>query len=171
LIIHFPSQNIGAKKVYTRVETVDIMPTLLQILGFPLPSEIQGKSLLPLILDNNSKQERFAYSESYYPRYHYGWSELKSIQNSRYKYIQAPRPELYDIVNDPNELTNIYRQENRIGKQFEEKLNSLLEEMSAEGIEEKGPQKLDEEAMEKLMALGYVGGFQTRKIKSISLTK
>jgi arylsulfatase A-like enzyme/tetratricopeptide (TPR) repeat protein len=164
LIIHFPSQNLSAKKVYTRVETVDIMPTLLQILGLPLPSEIQGESLLPLILDKGkgSKQERFAYSESYYPRYHYGWSELKSLQNSRYKYIQAPRPELYDIVNDPNELTNIYREENGIGQQFEEKLNSLLEEMSAEGIEEKGPQKLDEEAMEKLMALGYVGGFTSQ---------
>ena len=78
------------------------MPTLLQILGLPLPSEVQGKSLLPLILDKHSNQERFAYSETYYPRYHFGWSELKSIQNSRYKYIQAPRPELYDIVNDPN---------------------------------------------------------------------
>jgi len=162
LIIHFPSQNLKAKKVNARVETVDIMPTLLQILGLPLPSEIQGKSLLPLILDEDSKQERFAYSESYYPRYHYGWSELKSLQNSRYKYIQAPRPELYDIVNDPNELTNIYRQEIGMGKQFEQRLNSLLEEMSAEGIEEKGPQKMDEEAMEKLMALGYVGGFTSQ---------
>jgi arylsulfatase A-like enzyme/Tfp pilus assembly protein PilF len=162
LIIHFPSQNFRAKKINTRVETVDIMPTLLQILGLRLPSEVQGESLLPLILDENLKQERFAYSESYYPRYHYGWSELKSLQNSRYKYIQAPRPELYDIVSDPNELTNIYRQEIRTGKQFEEKLNSLLEKMSAEGIEEKGPQKLDEEAMEKLMALGYVGGFTSQ---------
>ena len=162
LIIHLPSQNLRAKKVNTRVETVDIMPTLLQILGLPLPSEVQGKSLLPLILDKNSNQERFAYSETYYPRYHYGWSELKSLQNTRYKYIQAPRPELYDIVNDPNELTNIYRQEIRIGKQFEEKLENLLEKMSAEGIEEKGPQKLDEEAMEKLMALGYVGGFTSQ---------
>ncbi len=162
LIIHLPSQNLKAKKVNTRVETIDIMPTLLQILGLPLPSEVQGKSLLPLILDKHSNQERFAYSETYYPRYHFGWSELKSIQNSRYKYIQAPRPELYDIVNDPNELTNIYRQEIKIGKQFEEKLNSLLEKMSAEGIEERGPQKLDEEAMEKLMALGYVGGFTSQ---------
>ncbi len=162
LIIHFPSRNLKAKKVNARVETIDIMPTLLQILGLPLPSEVQGKSLLPLILDKHSNQERFAYSETYYPRYHFGWSELKSLQNSRYKYIQAPRPELYDIVNDPNELTNIYRQEIRIGKQFEEKLNSLLEKMSAEGIKEKGPQKLDEEAMEKLMALGYVGGFTSQ---------
>ncbi|TET69948.1 MAG: tetratricopeptide repeat protein [Candidatus Aminicenantes bacterium] len=162
LIIKLPSQSLKAKKVNARVETIDIMPTLLQILGLPLPSEVQGKSLLPLILDKHSNQERFAYSETYYPRYHFGWSELKSLQNSRYKYIQAPRPELYDIVNDPNELTNIYRQEIRIGKQFEEKLNSLLEKMSAEGIEEKGPQKLDEEAMEKLMALGYVGGFTSQ---------
>ena len=162
LIMHLPSRYLRGKKVNARVETVDIMPTLLHILGLPLPSEIQGKSLLPLILDKNSNQERFAYSETYYPRYHFGWSELKSLQNSRYKYIQAPRPELYDIVNDPNELTNIYRQKIRIGKQFEQNLNSLLQKMSAEGIEEKGPQKLDEEAIEKLKALGYVGGFTSQ---------
>jgi arylsulfatase A-like enzyme/Tfp pilus assembly protein PilF len=159
LIIRFPSSKLGGKRIITSVETIDIMPTLLQILGFPMPDEVQGQSLLPLILEKNSRQEHLAYSETYYPRYHFGWSELKSLQSSQYKYILAPRPELYDIINDPQELYNIYTRETKIGKQFEQKLKSLQEEMSIEGIEEKGPQKLDEASMEKLRALGYVGGF------------
>jgi arylsulfatase A-like enzyme/Tfp pilus assembly protein PilF len=159
LIFRVPSSKLEGRKINECVETIDIMPTLLQILGFPLPQEVQGKSLLPLILDKNPGQERFAYSETYYSRYHYGWSELKSLQNSRYKFILAPRPEFYDIINDPAERKNIYKQDVKRAKQFEQKLNTLLRKMSAEGIEEKEPQKLDEEAIEKLMALGYVGGF------------
>ncbi len=162
LIIHFPSSKLGGKKVNTSVETVDIMPTVLQILGLPMPHEVQGQSLLPLIIENNSRQEHFAYSETYYPRYHFGWSELKSLQSSQYKFILAPRPELYDIINDPQELYNLYARETKIGKQFEQKLKSLQEEMSAAGIEEKGPQKLDEDSREKLMALGYIGGLTSR---------
>lgn len=159
LIIQIPSSELGGKVVASPVETIDIIPTLLQILGSPVPLEVQGKSLIPLIMDENPEQERLAYSETYYPRYRYGWSELKSLRSLQYKYIQAPRPELYDLTKDPEELYNTYKQNLTIGKQFEQKLKNLQEEMSAKGVEEKGPQKLDEESREKLMALGYIGGF------------
>ena len=162
LIIHFPSSKLGGKKVSTTVQTIDIMPTLLQIIDLPTPDEVQGESLLPLIIENNSRQERFAYSETHYPLYHFGWSALKSLQNSQYKFIKAPRPELYDVVNDPREQYNIYTHEAKIAGQFEQRLKSLQEEMSAEGIEEKGPQELDEDSREKLRALGYIGGFTSR---------
>jgi len=159
LIIHFPSSKLEGKQVTAQVETIDIMPTLLQILGLPVPYEVQGKGLIPLIMGKNSREKHLAYSETYYPRYRYGWSELKSLRSTQYKYIQAPRRELYDLTKDPDEQHNMYKQNLKIGKKFEQKLKSLQEEMSAEGVEEKGPQKLDEESREKLMALGYIGGF------------
>lgn len=159
LIIHFPSSKLGGKRVTEQVETIDIMPTLLQMLELPVPHEVQGKSFVPLVMAENKGQDRLAYCETYFPRYRYGWSELKSLRSSQYKYILAPKPELYDIVNDPKEQNNIYEQNLKTGKQFEQTLKSLQEEMSAKGIEEKGPQKLDEESREKLMALGYIGGF------------
>jgi len=159
LIIHFPSSKLGGKQVTAQVETIDIMPTLLQILGLPVPQEVQGKSLIPLIMGKNQEAERLAYSETYFPQYRYGWSALKSLRSSQYKYIQAPRPELYDIIHDPKERYNMYKQNLKIAKKFEEKLKSLQEKMAAKGIEKRGPQKLDEESREKLMALGYIGGF------------
>jgi len=162
LIIQIPSSQLKGKLIEFQVETVDIMPTILQILGLPVPDEVQGKSFIPLITSESQSQERFAYSETYYPRYHYGWSELKSLRSLQYKYIRAPRPELYDLTLDPGERHNIYDQKLSVGRRFEQELKSLEEKMSAQGIEEKGPQKLDAEAREKLMALGYIGGFTSR---------
>lgn len=166
LIIHFPSSKLGGIKINECVETIDIMPTLLQILGLPIPQEVQGKSLLPLIMKKNYREEQLAYSESYFPRYHFGWSELMSLRDSRYKYIRAPRPELYDIVNDPNEVTNLFSQKIEIAKKFKQKLEVLRKELSAPGIEEEKPQKMDEKTLEKLKALGYVGGFTFRSKRS-----
>ncbi|MFC2169904.1 sulfatase-like hydrolase/transferase [Acidobacteriota bacterium] len=162
LIFHFPFPKLRGSQVEAQVETTDIMPTLLEILDLPIPEDVQGKSLLPLILGQKEKEERFGYSESYYPLYHYGWSELKSLRSIRFKYIQAPRPELYDLVRDPGEKNNIYKQNSSVAAEFQAKLDALEEKFSSEGIEEKGPQKLDEETVEKLRALGYIGGFTSR---------
>jgi len=162
LIIQIPSSQLKGKLIEFQVETVDIMPTILQILGLPVPAEVQGKSFISLLTGEEKSTERLAYSETYYPRYHYGWSELKSLRSLKYKYIRAPRPELYDIVLDPGERHNIYDQKSSIGRRFEQELKNLEKKMSARGIEEKGPQKLDAEAREKLMALGYMGGFTSR---------
>lgn len=159
LIIRIPSPNLEGKIVASRVETIDIMPTLLQVLGFPVPREVQGQSLIPLVLGKKSAEEHLAYSETYYPRYHYGWSELKSLRSSQYAYIQAPRPELFDLTKDPDEQNNIYGQNSALGKKYEQELKTLLDKTSAKGVEERGPQKLDEDSIKKLTALGYLGGF------------
>jgi len=159
LIIHFPSSKLGGIKIKECVETIDIMPTLLEILGLSIPREVQGKSLLPLILKKNKRREHFAYSETYFPRYHFGWSELISLRNSRYKFIQAPKPELYDIINDPRELTNLYSQKIDLAEKFKKTLEALRRELSAPGIEEKRPQEMDEKTVERLKTLGYVGDF------------
>lgn len=159
LIIQIPSVKLQGKVINAQVQTIDIMPTLLLTLGLSIPPDVQGKSLIPLIMGENPGNERCSYSESFYPRYHYGWSELQSLRNSRYKYIKAPKPELYDLTKDPKEQENVYRQNSSIAEELEQKLESLIEQNSAKGIEEKGPQKLDEDTMQKLMALGYIGGF------------
>ena len=162
LIIHIPSSSLSGKQVLEIVETVDIMPTLLQLLGLSIPKEVQGKSLVPLIAGDRIREERFAYSETYFPRYRYGWSPLKCLRGPQYKYIQAPKPELYDFINDPGELNNIYHQDPRRSRLFVEKLKELQEERSVEGIEERVPQRLDDESIEKLKALGYIGGFTSQ---------
>jgi len=159
LIIRIPSVTLKALAIADQVQNIDIMPTLCEILNLPIPETVQGQSLLPLILGKKLKHERSAYSETYYPRYHYGWSELKSLRTAQYKYILAPRPELYDLDQDPREQQNIYSKNKSLADKFIRELTNLEEKMAKKGIDEKGPQQLDDEAREKLIALGYIGGF------------
>ena len=159
LILKLPGSNLKPKTIDAQVELVDIMPTLLDLLGITVPNEIQGRSLAPLLAASRAGADKMAYSESYYPRYHYGWSELKSLRTVRYQYIQAPRPELYDIVRDPMERTNIYGQNSSQAERFIKEMKRIEELSRALGEESKAPRQLDNDTIEKLRALGYVGGF------------
>jgi arylsulfatase A-like enzyme/Flp pilus assembly protein TadD len=159
LILRLPSSKLKGKVIDAQVENVDIMPTLLGLLGIAVPKEIQGRSLGPLLFGGRPGADRMAYSESYYPRYHYGWSEIKSLRTVRHQYIQAPRPELYDIVRDPMEKTNIYEQNASLAEGFVKEMKRIQERSSVQGGGEKAPRQLDNDTVEKLRALGYVGGF------------
>jgi len=158
LIFVPPSEKL-AGKIYPGVVTLaDVMPTILDFVGLNIPSEVQGISLVCYFAGKKKPEERLAYSETFYPRYHYGWSELKSFQNNRYKLIMAPVPELYDLQKDPEEQKNLVYLE----KETYAKLTKL-----AEDFEKKFGEKaispdfstVDEETREKLAALGYLGSF------------
>jgi choline-sulfatase len=147
--------GVGQRTIADQVRIVDVMPTVLDLLGVPAPKQTQGVSLRPL-----ARGERLglvARSESWYPRYHYGWSELQSIQDGRFKYIRAPRPELYDLAGDP-------REQNDLSRQDPQRLAALDNALTAEiarttsTTAAKGPQVVDAETEERLAALGYVGG-------------
>ena len=84
------------------------MPTVLDLLGVPTPKEVTGTSLVPLMTGAAAELGLDAYSESMYPLHHYGWSDLRALRAGRYKVIDAPRPELYDIEEDPKEAANLY---------------------------------------------------------------
>jgi arylsulfatase A-like enzyme/Tfp pilus assembly protein PilF len=159
LILKLPGSKLKAKTIDAQVENVDIMPTLLDLLGITVPTVVQGRSLVPLLAGGRSAADRMAYSESYYPRYHYGWSELRSLRTVRYQYIQAPRPELYDIVRDPMERTNIFGQSGSQAERFIKEMKRLQERSPTLGDESKAPRQVDNDTLEKLKALGYVGGF------------
>lgn len=147
--------GVPARAIPDQVRIVDVMPTVLDLLGVAAPKGIQGVSLRPL-----ARGERLglvARSESWYPRYHYGWSELASIQDGRFKYIRAPRPELYDLSTDPRETSDLSNRD-------PQRLAALDDALSAEiarttsATAAKGPQVVDAETEERLAALGYVGG-------------
>ena len=159
LIIRIPSAALRGKKIAAQVQNVDIMPTLCELLGLPVPKAVQGQSLLGLMAGRKPKQEHMAYSESYYPRYHYGWSELKSLRTSKYKFIKAPRPELYDLTLDPRETDNLFGRNSTVDREFARQMETLEKKKSPKGIGEKSPQQPDDDTREKLMALGYIGGF------------
>jgi len=158
LIFVTPFENIQGLRRHSVVSLVDIMPSLLEMADIACPTQVQGRSLVPLFFKEGDNEERFAYSETFYPRFHYGWSELKGIQEGRFKLILAPRPELYDLENDPEEQENLaasHRDELK-------RLTALAEDFIAETSEnafQLDYRQMDEETRQKLAALGYIGSF------------
>jgi len=160
LIIRFPENKFQGSLITNQVRSIDIMPTILNMIGGRSPESVQGESILPLILGKQGGEAFSAYSETYWPRYHYGWSELKSLRKGQYKFIDAPKPELYDILEDPGELNNLVNKKAALGHEMKRELEALIDRYSVEGIEEAGPKKIDNDSLVKLQALGYIGSFR-----------
>ncbi|MGB7296944.1 MAG: sulfatase, partial [Candidatus Aminicenantales bacterium] len=119
LIFHLPGGAAGrGREVSRQVSSVDIMPTVIDLVGAAAPPAVQGESLVPLLRERGVKAEPAAYSETFFPRYHYGWSELRSLRQDRFKFIDAPRPELYDVLADPGELRNLINERASLGHEM-----------------------------------------------------
>ncbi len=136
----------------------DILPTVCEIAGLPVPAQVQGHSLVPAFTGRPRKAPVPAYSETYYPRFHYGWSDLKAVQDEKYKLILAPVPELYDVAADPREEKNLVYLQKSVYDRLSAEAESFIRR-SGENAYETDLTKVDEETREKLSALGYVGSF------------
>ncbi len=97
--------GIAPRVVPDQVRIVDVMPTVLDLLGIERPAAVQGTSLRPAL--DGQRQELLAFSETWYPRFHYGWSELQAVRDGAFKFILAPTRELYDVARDPGEVNNL----------------------------------------------------------------
>ena len=135
--------GVPAREVPDQIRIVDLMPTALELLHVSAPKAVQGVSLLPLA--RGGHLSLVAQSESWYPRYHYGWSELLSVQDSRFQYIRAPRPELYDLQTDPRERTDRARDEAARVCGLDSALTQHLARV-ASATAAKGPQVVDSES-------------------------
>ena len=151
LIIAGP--GIPTRAVSDQVRIVDVMPTVLQILGAAIPAPVQGRSLLPLLRGERLDLE--ALSETWYPRHHYGWSELTSLSDGRYHFIAAPRRELYDTLTDPAELHNLASENPGRLEALDRALRSAVAQTAARG-RPAAPRAMDPDVEERLRSLGYV---------------
>jgi tetratricopeptide (TPR) repeat protein len=146
--------GVPARRVDEQVRIVDVMPTVLELLKVPAPAAAQGVSLMPLA--RGQRLDLMALSESWFPRFHYGWSDLVAIQDERFKLIRAPRRELYDLQRDPGEQHDLAESDPRRADALQQALEDML--ARAGGAKPAAPQALDAETAERLEALGYVGG-------------
>jgi len=165
LLIVAPFQELQGKRVSSQVAAVDVFPTLLELANSSSPVKTHGRSLLPLIFRPGSESEGYAYSECMAPNLQFGWSPLYSLRTARYKYIDAPRAELYDIHQDPDEQTNLYQQSSAMARKMKSDLDRLIAETSR-GAPVPQAANLDKETVERLSALGYIGAPVARKKSS-----
>ncbi|MCR4374547.1 MAG: sulfatase-like hydrolase/transferase [Acidobacteria bacterium] len=159
MIVRAPLEGMGGRRVAQPVRTVDIMPTVLDLLQIPAPDGLAGVSLTPLLAGAAGEIPLDGYGEAMYPLHHYGWSELTAMRSDRYKLIDAPRPELYDLERDPGELTNIFDERRSVGDAMLRTLREKKRDMAAAAPAAPRNEDVDPETRARLAALGYVGSF------------
>ena len=146
---HLPAGLI----IKSRVRLIDLMPSVLDMLNIQVNKDVQGTSLLPYI-SGKKKEDLSSYIETYFPRENYGWSELVGLVDGDWKYIRAPREELYNLKADPEEIKNTVGAENRVANEKKARLEDAIARYSS-GIKP-GKKELTAEEKEKLRSLGYL---------------
>jgi choline-sulfatase len=154
--IRAPVQNMRGERIANTVRSVDLTPTLLDLLNVPMSGAVDGRSLVPLMTGASRDLALDAYSEAMYPRYHFGWSDLRALTSGRYRYISAPRPELYDLQQDPAEEHNLYDARRTLADRMAESLRGVGPQTA-----DRTPKAtdVDPDVRARLAALGYVGTF------------
>jgi choline-sulfatase len=144
LMVKLPGSTRGSRIAET-VGLHDVMPAILGELHIASPPGLSGARSF-----RAGTGVRTVYSETFYPRLHFGWSDLHSLTDGAKHYIEAPRPELYDLRADPGETRNLVAADRRTVFAMKQSITPMIKEAAAPG-----PIPAEEAA--KLAALGYIG--------------
>jgi arylsulfatase A-like enzyme/Tfp pilus assembly protein PilF len=149
LLVKLPRSAHAGDEVGTPVQLSDIFSTVLAQTA--TPHELRSASGARSLLDPLSAKAspRRIYSETYFPRFHFGWSDLHSVIDDDHHFIHAPQPELYEI-SDVAERRNVLHEKRRVYAALRSALEPLIRKADA-------PRPIDPEEAAKLAALGYLG--------------
>ena len=156
LIISLPGTLPAGRVVNRTVSLMDIAPTVLSSLGLALPEQVQGRSLKDLLFSDTIVLEEVpVIMETKLPWHSYGWSPSSAIVAESFKFIEAPKPELYDLGADPLELTNLYDTSRGRAATLTTQLNELRLGYGMRSLEGGSSVKMDDETRDRLASLGY----------------
>lgn len=157
LIIKQEGNVGGGRRVADVVQHLDLAPTILDLVKAPIPGNLHGRTLKPLLEGGRHLPAARVYAEALYGRYHFGWSELTAMSDGRFRFINAPRPELYDLTNDPRERENRFGPADATadaeGQTLRRALETLLGRSHLVAPGATSPAERD-----RLQALGYIAG-------------
>ena len=168
LLVKLPSAQAGEKpplagaSVATPVQIVDVLATVADAVGLRGVTPPEGTLSLVRLATGEKAPPRRLLAETFYPRIRFGWSELRSLVDGSWQYIDAPKPELYDLETDPGEKKPLDDPElatlGRILEMSYRAIPSTAEEGSAEETKPGAPRKpeIDDATVDKLKALGYM---------------
>ena len=152
-IVKQPGSEGAGRRIAVPVQHIDIVPTLLDLVRAPIPSNLHGRSLRPLLDSGDGAiREQGIYAEAFYSRLHFGWSELYSLTDSQYRYIRAPREELYDLQRDPREQRNLAAERQQSAVAMRGAIDQLIAGRALEA-----PDAVSAADEERFAALGYIG--------------
>jgi choline-sulfatase len=147
----------AGRRVSSVVQQIDLMPTILELVKAPVPGNLRGRSLKPLLDGTGEMPARPVYSEALYARYQFGWSGLVAATDERYRYIKAPTEELYDLRRDPRERRNLAGDPSAAAAL--QTLRSAVDRLTAgTKVQPAADHQPNPDDREQLQALGFFGG-------------
>jgi len=149
-------------KVPSLVRTVDVAPTILELLDLPPLEDVQGVSLLPLIRGDSLDLGLVGYGESIEIRNLFGTSVLRYVREGPWKYIHKVGPELFDLGRDPHELENLADAHPEVVERLRSELSALIE--AAPAPVSGARQAIDPDTAAQLEALGYLATAPSRPL-------
>jgi arylsulfatase A-like enzyme/Flp pilus assembly protein TadD len=155
LIVRGPGVKPGTR-IDALTRSVDLFPTILEMTGLAEGAPATAGRSLRGALAGERLEEEPSFAESLVPLVHYGWSDLRSVRDGRWKYILAPRPELYDLERDPGELRNLADQEPARARAMRAGLEARLRTEQTSARTDASAATIPPDLLEKLGALGYV---------------
>ena len=165
LIFYNPKFLPRGQIISDQVGLIDLMPTILDLMGLPQGPNMQGRSLSSEIWKGKSLLNQFCYIESVAAMMDRNWAPLQGVRTKEWKYIDAPIPELYDLKNDPEENNNVIEDSQEIAQSMRKILHDMINRHSSPLSSRLLETKRDEETVNKLRALGYISG-RTAKIET-----
>ncbi|MDD5506593.1 MAG: sulfatase-like hydrolase/transferase, partial [Candidatus Omnitrophica bacterium] len=151
LVVRFCSLEPANKRIDAQAGLVDLMPTILELTGAKEPPGIEGRSLMPVIREDNPCSDRYLLSFT-------ATGKLAvRVKNWKLIYDQDSKQyELYDLKSDPKELNNLVFKEREQFKLLKNKLDSRLKQIQYDP-RKKNKVILDKESQQRLRSLGYLG--------------
>jgi tetratricopeptide (TPR) repeat protein len=149
LLVKLPGGLLAGRSVASPVGLTDVLPTVCDAVALEgCPARAGSLSLLELARGLPAPDRRIL-SETFFPRTRFGWSPLASVVDGRWHLVDAPRPELFDVVADPAERSDRATAEAPT-------LRALARELSARRASFRAPAPVHVEEARRLASLGYV---------------
>jgi choline-sulfatase len=152
LLMRLPGGAFAGRRVTKPIGLIDVFPTLVEAAGASLPPGLSSRSLRAAMKTDDD--DRRIYAETLYPRLIFGWSDLASLVDSRFQYIDSTHPELYDLRQDPGELHAIDPDRADAGRSLRRSLMAIHRPFAAPGAS-------DPERVRRLASLGYLSATAT----------
>jgi len=153
MLVSWPGVLPAGARVKGQLRSIDVMPTVLDLLGVAAPP-VTGVSRAASLKAASRVPDSESYAESLYGNIHFGYAPLRALRAEGWKYIEAPRAELYDLGADPGEAKNLLGVQTRVAERVRQKLRGYDTARAQPAV----TLPADAGTMERMAALGYVGG-------------
>ena len=151
------------RRLTQQVRAIDVMPTVLAYLGLSKGPRAQGESLVPLLAEDRAVRTTYSYMETLYPKTAMNWSELRGVRAEDWKLVVSPKPELYQLGQDPGEKLNVISQHPQEADRLQKRVWEVAGQSEVAKTVQAAP--LDDQTRRELESLGYVNVHRQKEIR------